>query len=77
MEKHRRVSTVSKPSSIEAMRESASTIDGILTGVLGALSGRDDIAEEILQLLMIGAARAEILVDDLGALKRPTLVRGH
>lgn len=76
MEKRARISTPQTQSiGLEALREHAASIDGILTGVYGALAQRDDIAPEIMQLLAMGAARAEILADDLAALKRPVLVR--
>lgn len=79
MEKTARISNQSPATqmavTLEAMRESAATIDGIMTGVYGALAGRPDISSEILQLLALGAARAEILAEDLASLKRPALVR--
>lgn len=62
---------------IEEMRTSAVTIDGILTGIYSALSARNDIAPEILQLLALGAARAEILALDMADLKKPTLVKAN
>lgn len=62
---------------LEAMRESAVTIDGILTGVYGALSSRTDIAPEILQLLALGAARAEVLALDMADLKKPVLAKAN
>jgi hypothetical protein len=77
MEKQARISNASKNGSIEAMRESAESIDGILSGIYAALHTRNDIASEILDLLMIGAARAQILTEDLTNLKRPTLVRSN
>lgn len=60
---------------LEAMRESAVTIDGILTGIYSALSSRNDIAPEILQLLAIGAARSEVLALDIADMKMPVMVR--
>ncbi len=80
MEKTNRISNHQATSVIrqlEAMRESAVTIDGILTGVYSALSSRSDIAPEILQLLAIGAARAEVLALDMADLKKPALVRAN
>jgi hypothetical protein len=80
MEKTDRISNRESTSFIrqlEAMRENAVTIDGILTGVYGALSSRNDIAPEILQLLALGAARAEVLALDMADLKKPTLVKAN
>jgi hypothetical protein len=62
---------------LEAMRESAVTIDGIMTGVYSALASRTDIAPEILQLLALGAARAEVLALDMADLKKPALVKAN
>lgn len=62
---------------IEAMRESAVTIDGIMTGIYSALSSRNDIAPEILQLLALGAARAEVLALDMADLKKPVAVKAN
>lgn len=77
MEKHAVISTAAIGArNIERLRENADTLDGILSGVYSALSQRRDIAPEILQLLALGAARAESLADDLAALKRPVLVNG-
>jgi hypothetical protein len=75
MEKNSRISKPASVVDIEAMRASASTIDGILSGVYSALAGRNDIAKEILLLLEIGAAKSQVLTEDLAAMKRPTLVR--
>jgi hypothetical protein len=79
MEKRARISSTSKKSSIEEMRESAATIDGIMSGVYGALACRTDISDEILQLLAIGAARAQILTEDLAAIHagRLSVVRSN
>lgn len=74
MEKRARNSTT-KSIGIEGMRESADTLGGIMTGLYAALCDRDDIADEILQLLALGAARAEVLAEDLTAFKKITLVR--
>jgi hypothetical protein len=74
-----KTSRISKPAvsarDIEAMRQSADTIDGILSGVYSALAGRTDIAREILLLLEIGAAKSQVLTEDLAAMTRPSLVR--
>jgi hypothetical protein len=80
MEKTGRISNLASTSDIrqlEEMRESASTIDGILSGVYAALSIRNDIADEILQLLAIGASKSQLLTEDIAALKKPTLVRAN
>lgn len=60
---------------LEDMRSSASTIDGILSGVYAALSARNDIADEILQLLAIGASKSQLLTEDIASLKKPLMVR--
>lgn len=77
MEKRFRNSTQAQTKSIgiEGMRESADTLGGIMTGLYSALADRDDIAPEILQLLALGAARAEVLAENLTAFKKITLVR--
>lgn len=75
MEKRFRNSTQTKSIGLEGMRESADTLGGIMTGLYGALADRDDIAPEILQLLALGAARAEVLAENLTAFKKITLVR--
>lgn len=75
MEKSARVSTAPTARQIEAMRETSSTIDGILSGVCAALHDQPGIPAEVIQLLMIGAAKAEILTGDLAALTRPALAR--
>lgn len=59
---------------LEGMRESADTLGGIMTGLYGALAERDDIAPEILQLLALGAARAEVLSEDLASFPRVRMV---
>jgi hypothetical protein len=74
-----KTSRISKPAvsarDIEAMRQTADTIDGILSGVYSALACRNDIADEILQLLAIGASKSQLLTEDLAAMTRPSLVR--
>lgn len=79
MEKTARISNQSPATqmavTLEEMRESASTIDGILSGVYAALAARGDIANEILQLLAIGASKSQLLTEDLASIKRPTMVR--
>lgn len=85
MEKNNRISNrkpnnfevASKIGSIEAMRESASTIDGIFAGIYSALHDRKDIDRNILDLLMLGAARAEILTEDLSSMRRFLEVRSN
>jgi hypothetical protein len=80
MEKTNRISNHTATSfvrQIEEMRASASTIDGILSGVYAALSSRSDIADEILQLLAIGASKSQLLTEDIAALKKPSLVRAN
>lgn len=76
MEKRPRNSTRTQTQSIglEGMRESAATLDGIMTGIYGALADRDDIAPEILHLLALGAARAEVLAESLAAFPRARAV---
>jgi hypothetical protein len=74
MEKRPRNSTQTQSIGLEGMRESAATLDGIMTGVYGALADRDDIAPEILQLLALGAARAEVLAENLAAFPRARMI---
>jgi hypothetical protein len=62
---------------LEDMRTSAATLDGIMTGVYSALSSRTDIAPEIIQLLALGAARAEVLALDIADLKKPVLAKAN
>jgi hypothetical protein len=80
MEKTNRISNHSATSfvrQLEEMRATADTIDGILSGVYAALSARNDIADEILQLLAIGAAKSQLLTEDFVSLRKPTLVKAN